>query len=131
MRRRKTLGWKTGFVADAHRLVVRKVWFVVYQVLFIQGRGELRRELTACLRTGRVLRVPRARTRRRGNGFVSPEIMISQRPAEAAELSQDDRRTDAAPQPSAQTFWGPQRHLTSGCRRSTKSVLRRPFESAQ
>ena len=51
----------------------------IYQALFIQGRGELRRELTACLRTGRVLRVPRARTRRRGNGFVSPEIMISQR----------------------------------------------------
>ena len=57
----------------------------IYQALFIQGRGELRRELTACLRTGRVLRVPRARTRRRGNGFVSPEIMISQRPAEAAD----------------------------------------------
>ena len=57
----------------------------IYQALFIQGRGELRRELTACLRTGRVLRVPRARTRRRGNGFVPPEIMISQRPAEAAD----------------------------------------------
>ena len=57
----------------------------IYQALFIQGRGELRRELTACLRTGRVLRVPRARTRRRGNGFVSPEIMMSQRPAEAAD----------------------------------------------
>ena len=50
-----------------------------------EGVRELRRELTACLRTGRVLRVPKARTRRRGNGFVSPEIMISQRPAEAAD----------------------------------------------
>lgn len=57
----------------------------IYQALFIQGRGALRRELAACLRTGRVLRVPRARTRRRGKGFVSPEIMISQRPAEAAD----------------------------------------------
>jgi IS30 family transposase len=57
----------------------------IYQALFIQGRGALRRELTACLRTGRVLRVPRARVRRRGKGFVSPEIMISQRPAEAAD----------------------------------------------
>ena len=55
----------------------------IYQALFVQGRGALRRELTACLRTGRVLRVPRARVRRRGKGFVSPEIMISQRPAEA------------------------------------------------
>jgi IS30 family transposase len=57
----------------------------IYQALFIQGRGELRRELTACLRTGRALRVPRARTRRRGQGFVSPEIIISQRPAEATD----------------------------------------------
>ena len=57
----------------------------IYQALFIQGRGALRRELTACLRTGRVLRMPRARARRRGKGFVSPAIMISQRPAEAAD----------------------------------------------
>lgn len=51
----------------------------------VQGRGALRRELSACLRTGRVLRVPRARVRRRGKSFVSPDIMISQRPAEAAD----------------------------------------------
>ncbi|HXU94544.1 MAG TPA: helix-turn-helix domain-containing protein, partial [Gallionella sp.] len=55
----------------------------IYQALFVQSRGALRRELTACLRTGRVLRVPRARTRGRGKTFISPEIMISQRPAEA------------------------------------------------
>lgn len=30
----------------------------IYQALYIQGRGALRRELTACLRTGRALRVP-------------------------------------------------------------------------
>jgi IS30 family transposase len=57
----------------------------IYQALFVQGRGALRRELTACLRTGRALRMPRARTRRRGKAFISPEIMISQRPAEAAD----------------------------------------------
>jgi IS30 family transposase len=57
----------------------------IYQALFVQGRGALRRELTACLRTGRALRVPRARARRRSKGFVSPEIMISERPAEAAD----------------------------------------------
>jgi IS30 family transposase len=45
----------------------------------------LRRELTACLRTGRALRMPRARTRGRGKTFISPEIMISQRPVEAAD----------------------------------------------
>jgi IS30 family transposase len=58
----------------------------IYQALYVQGRGVLRRELTACLRTGRTLRVPRARTRGRRKGFVGPEIMISERPAEA-----DDR----------------------------------------
>src|SRR5215210_3925463 len=54
----------------------------IYQSLFVQGRGALKRELTACLRTGRTLRVPRARVRGRGKNFVSDEIMISQRPAE-------------------------------------------------
>jgi IS30 family transposase len=57
----------------------------IYQSLFVQGRGALRRELTACLRTGRALRVPRARSQR-GKNFVTNEIMISERPAEA-----DDR----------------------------------------
>src|SRR6476660_2754017 len=57
----------------------------IYQALFVQGRGALRRELTACLRSGRVLRTPRARTRRRGKTFISPEIMISKRPAEVAD----------------------------------------------
>jgi len=56
----------------------------IYQSLYVQGRGALRRELTACLRTGRALRVPRARSHR-GKGFVSEEIMISERPAEAAD----------------------------------------------
>jgi IS30 family transposase len=54
----------------------------IYQALFIQGRGALRRDLTACLRTGRALRTPRARVSQRGKGFVSSEIMISQRPAD-------------------------------------------------
>lgn len=57
----------------------------IYQALFVQGRWALRRELTACLRTGRALRTPRARVGQRGKGFVSPEIMISQRPAEASD----------------------------------------------
>lgn len=57
----------------------------IYQALYVQGRGALRREPTACLRTGRALRVPRARTRGRGKKFVTPEIMISERPAEAAD----------------------------------------------
>jgi IS30 family transposase len=57
----------------------------IYQALYVQGRGGLRRELSACLRTGRALRMPRVRTRRQGRSFVSSKIMISQRPAEAAD----------------------------------------------
>jgi len=40
----------------------------IYQALYVQGRGALRRELTACLRTGRALRVPRARQPRSRQG---------------------------------------------------------------
>src|SRR3982075_3242346 len=57
----------------------------IYQALYVQGRGALRRELSACLRTGRALRMPRVRTRRQGRSFVSSEIMISQRPAEVTD----------------------------------------------
>jgi IS30 family transposase len=53
----------------------------IYQSLYIQGRGALRRELTTCLRTGRTLRVPRERSARRGKSFVTSEILISERPA--------------------------------------------------
>ena len=56
----------------------------IYQSLYVQGRGALRRELTACLRTGRALRVPRARARR-GKNFVTDQVLISQRPAEAED----------------------------------------------
>lgn len=57
----------------------------IYQALYVQGRGALRRELTACLRTGRALRVPRARTRGRGKAFITPEVLISARPATAGD----------------------------------------------
>jgi IS30 family transposase len=54
----------------------------IYQALFVQSRGALKRELVACLRTGRALRVPRARARRQAWAHVTPEVMISERPAE-------------------------------------------------
>jgi len=58
----------------------------IYQALYIQGRGALKRELSACLRTGRALRVPQARTRGRGKKFLTSDILIANRPAEV-----DDR----------------------------------------
>jgi IS30 family transposase len=57
----------------------------IYQALYVQSRGALNRELVACLRTGRALRVPRARARQRASGHVTPEVMISERPAEAED----------------------------------------------
>jgi IS30 family transposase len=57
----------------------------IYQALYIQGRGALKRELVACLRTGRALRVPRARARQRPGGHVTADVTISERPAEAED----------------------------------------------
>jgi IS30 family transposase len=57
----------------------------IYQSLYIQGRGALRRELTACLRSGRALRVPRERARNRGKPFLNEAVMISERPPEIGD----------------------------------------------
>ena len=57
----------------------------IYQALYVEGRGALKRELVACLRTGRALRVPRARSRNKPGGHVTPEVVISERPAEAED----------------------------------------------
>src|SRR5215210_427958 len=93
--RRQNRRWATAWSPDqiARRLrldfpddeTMRISHEALYQALYVQGRGALRRELTACLRTGRALQVPRAHTRGRGKSFIAPEIMISQRPAEAAD----------------------------------------------
>ena len=57
----------------------------IYQALFVQSRGALKRELVACLRTGRALRVPRARAKQKAWAHVTPDVMISERPAEAED----------------------------------------------
>jgi transposase, IS30 family len=56
----------------------------IYQALFVQGRGGLRRELTACLRTGRALRKPRRRVDGRRER-IKDKVMIDERPAEAED----------------------------------------------
>jgi IS30 family transposase len=56
----------------------------IYQSLYVQGRGALRRELAACLRTGRALRRPRRKAGER-RSRIKGMVMISDRPAEAAD----------------------------------------------
>lgn len=57
----------------------------IYQALYIEGRGALKRELVWCLRTGRALRAPRERSRRKAWAHVTPETLISERPAEVVD----------------------------------------------
>lgn len=57
----------------------------IYKSLFIQARGALRKELAACLRTGRAQRRPHMRTEYTGGGRLKGMVLISERPAEAAD----------------------------------------------
>ncbi|MEU0572491.1 hypothetical protein ABZ297_44795 [Nonomuraea sp. NPDC005983] len=58
----------------------------IYQALYVQGRGELRRELARALRTGRAIRKPRRLAQQRQPSYSAPIMMISERPTDA-----DDR----------------------------------------
>jgi len=86
--RRWAMSWSPEQIAERLKLdfpddeSMRVSHEAIYQALYVQGRGALRRELVTCLRTGRALRVPRSRTRR-GKAFVSPKVMITERPSEA------------------------------------------------
>jgi IS30 family transposase len=87
--------WSTAWSPEqiAHRLPMdfpddesmRISHEAIYQALFIEGRGALKRELVACLRTGRALRVPRGRTQNKPQGHVTADVVISERPAQAAD----------------------------------------------
>jgi IS30 family transposase len=87
--------WSTAWSPEqiAHRLEVdfpddesmRISHEAIYQSLFIQGRGALKRELVTCLRTGRALREPRARSRNKPQGHVTADVVLSERPAEAED----------------------------------------------
>ena len=57
----------------------------IYQALYVDGRGALKRELVACLRSGRALRTPRARVGRRAWDHVTDDVLISERPAEVED----------------------------------------------
>ena len=93
---RKDRRWVTGWSPEqiSRRLKVdfpddlsmRISHEAIYQALYVESRGALKRELVTCLRTGRALRVPRSRAQRKAWAHVTPGVMISERPAEA-----DDR----------------------------------------
>ncbi len=57
----------------------------IYRSLFVQARGGLRKELAACLRSGRTRRRPRRRTQLSRSGQLKDMVLISERPAEAAD----------------------------------------------
>ncbi|MBP1804184.1 hypothetical protein J2Z33_000012 [Rubellimicrobium aerolatum] len=81
--RRWAKAWSPEQIASRLRLdfpedeTMRVSHEAICQALYVQGRDPLKRELTACVRTGR------ARVQGRGKSFVTPEIMISERPTEA------------------------------------------------
>lgn len=89
--RRWTLAWSPEQIANRLKVEfpeddsMRISHEAIYQSLYIQGRGALKRELVWCLRTGRALRVPRERSRRKTWAHITPEALISQRPAEAED----------------------------------------------
>jgi IS30 family transposase len=93
--RRQDRHWSTAWSPEqiSHRLQVdfpddesmRISHEAIYQSLFIQGRGALKRELVTCLRTGRALREPRARSQNKPQGHVTADVVLSERPAEAED----------------------------------------------
>jgi IS30 family transposase len=82
----------------------------IYQSIFVQGRGELRRELHRCLRSGRAVRRPRGR--RAKPAVVTDMVMISERPAEA-----DDRAVPG--------HWEGDLILGSNCRSAIGTLVER------
>ena len=86
-----TLAWSPEQIANRIKLdfpddaSMRISHEAIYQSLYIQGRGALKREIVWCLRTGRALRAPRERSRRKTWAHVTPETLISERPAEVED----------------------------------------------
>lgn len=93
---RQSRRWPTAWSPEqiAHRLrigypddpTMRIGHEAIYQSLYVQGRGALRQDLTACLRSGRALCIRRERARCRGKSFVDDTIIISKLPPEVARV---------------------------------------------
>ncbi len=72
----------TDFPDDAEMRISHEA---IYQALYVQGRGALRRELTVCLRTGRAVRKPRRSADTRRKRQIPAELMLSERPADITD----------------------------------------------
>jgi IS30 family transposase len=88
----------------------------IYKSLYVQGRGELRRELARCLRSGRAVRKAQGRLERRGP--VAGMVMISERPAEA-----DDRAVPGHWEGDLIAGRGNKSHIATLVERSTRYVM--------
>jgi transposase, IS30 family len=76
-----SLRLRTDFPDDPEMWVSHET---IYRSLYVQGKGELKRELTRCLRTGRAVRKPRRRDGQR-QPRIRDMVNISERPAEVAD----------------------------------------------
>jgi IS30 family transposase len=88
----------------------------IYKSIYIQGRGELRRELARCLRSGRAARRPQGRMDARGR--LADMVMISERPAEA-----DDRAVPGHWEGDLIVGKGHRSHIATLVERSTRYVM--------
>ena len=83
--------WSPGQVSQRLRIeypddpMMRVSPETIYQSIYVQGRGALRKELAACLRTGRAVRRSRARNAGGGVGRIPDMVNISERPAEVED----------------------------------------------
>jgi transposase, IS30 family len=86
----RTQGWSPEQIAVSLRRVHpgEPEWWVshetIYQAIYVQAKGELRKELIACLASGRVRRQPRTGTRS-SRSRIKDMVNISERPAEVAD----------------------------------------------
>ncbi len=89
--RRWVQGWSPEQIAQRlkidfpHDESMRISHEAIYQALYVESRGALKRELAACLRSGRALRIPRKRVGRRAWDHVTNDVLISERPAEVED----------------------------------------------
>jgi transposase, IS30 family len=88
----------------------------IYQSLFVQGRGELRKELARCLRTGRARRKTQGRIETRGR--IKNMVMISARPAEVV-----DRAVPGHWEGDLLAGAGGKSHIATLVERSTRYVM--------